>query len=234
MVLGGEGNKHPHRPWTGIRMCTSGRNTQKYQRWCLVAPEGGTSPAVNIPCLPLYHYFNDSGIIIEVWRTELSFILQKTEFASHIKNGQLAISWFFFFTLSPAWPFPAQGGEMECSGFPFWILETGIAAAEQELILWAVLGCMGWPCTAGTTQSPEAGGFRWVWEASATTPAQLLPSCLTASRHLNAWEGFSTNTFSLRRIFPTFFTKKKTSYRNRWLFGDWQIICLLWEENPEQ
>lgn len=46
MVLGGEGNKHPHRPLTGTRMCTSGRKTQKYQRRCFVAPEGGTSPAV--------------------------------------------------------------------------------------------------------------------------------------------------------------------------------------------
>lgn len=48
-----------------------------------------------------------------------------------------------------------------------------------------------------------------VWEASATNLAQLLPSCLTAWRYVNAREGFSTNTFSLRRVFPTFFTKKK-------------------------
>lgn len=99
--------------------------------------------------------------------------------------------------------------EMECFGFPFLTLETGIAAAEQELILWAVLGRLAVPCTAGTTHRPEAGGFRWVWEASATNLAQLLPSCLTAWRYLNAREGFSTNTFSLRRVFPTFFTKKK-------------------------
>lgn len=202
MVLGGEGNKHPHRPLTGTRMCTSGRKTQKYQRWCLVAPEGGTSPAVWIFLVShfivilmtlewLLKYEGQSCIqnLLHILRMAIWPFLDFSPWAAGLNLSRRAVS-------SLALPRPGAlrtwcRGEMECFGFPFWILETGIAAAEQELILWAVLGRLhglqgGWPCTAGTTRSPGAGGFRQVWEASATNPAQLLPSCLTAWRHLNA------------------------------------------------
>lgn len=179
-------------------------------------------------------------MIIEVWRTELD-----REFVSPIKNGQLAISWFFFFTLN-CWikseqkdcvqPGPSQCKSTEDlveGGYGvFWILETGIAVAEHMLILWTALwkacvGCSGAdPALPEPHNSPGAAGLRQAWEASAINPAPVLPSCLRAWRHLNAWDGFSTNTFSLKRIFPTFFKKKKKKVLRKQMTV-WRLIDYL-------
>lgn len=85
--------------------------------------------------------------------------------------------------------------------------------ARADPVNCSVKACVGCseadPALPEPHNSPGAGGLRQAWEASAINPAQVLPSCLRAWRHLNAWDGFSTNTFSLKRIFPTFFKKKK-------------------------
>lgn len=188
MVLGGEGNKHPHGLW--IRMCTSGRNTQKYQRWWLVLKEA--------PLLLCEYSLSPTFIII----------LMTLEWLLTYK-GQSCIGNLLLLLRMANWPFldyssspwtaglnlsrrtvsslalPSSGalrmwwrGEMECFEFPFWILETGIAVADQVLILFC--GRLAQAAGAGPAllephNSPRAGGLRQVWEASATNPTQVLP-----------------------------------------------------------
>lgn len=67
---------------------------------------------------------------------------------------------------------------------------------------------------------------------SSTNTAQVLSSVI-AWRHLSAWDGFSTNNFSLKRMFPTFSTilqnsvvgKKNPTEADRYLEIDRSSVC---------
>lgn len=227
-------------------MCTSGRNTQKYQRWWLVAPEGCTSPAVWI--------FLVSNFIIILMTLEW---LLKYEGQSCIGNLLLLLrtaSWpFLDFSYSPwtaglnlsrgtvsSLALPSSvalslwwRGEMECFEFPFWILETGIAAAEQVLILSAVLckagmGCKGLTlhCWKHTTVLGQVGLDR-----SGKHLPPILLRCFLPVLHL---EGI----YMHRMVFPSTLLKENTSYISDFFMEKYRnscliITCLLWKQQQK-